>query len=519
MTLIVCGLLSALILNVPSDARASGIFTNAADLAPLPGASAKPSSDWLIQGRASAAAAYRGSTAADLVLDNGLIRRVFRLQPNAATVGFQNLMTGSSILRAVKPEATLSLNGRPWDIGGLVGQPEHGYLLPEWVNQMAAATGAWRCVGFELKRTEAPFQWKRKRHASDLPWPPPGIGIRFLYETPEPDLVGVQVSVDYELYDGLPVIGKWISLHNGSSKPVTIDSFTSEILATAEVESAVDERPFRNWRLPALEMLSDYSFHGMDATTASQTTAWLTDPDYTSQVNYERKMPAVLVSRAPFGPDVIIPPGEEFQSFRTFIVIYDSDDRERQGLILRKAQRALAPWATENPIMMHVRSAKSDAFRLAVDQCVAVGFEMIIYTFGSGLDMENNNPEYLAKIKADVDYAHGKGVEVGAYSLLASRRVSDADDVINPVTGKTGGAIFGNSPCLCSRWGDEYFARIQKFIEATGLDLTRTRRLLSRRPLRIDTASRTPRPERLAMDAMAQNHPVVTSGAGSAVST
>jgi hypothetical protein len=380
-------------------------------------------------------------------------------------------MTGSSVLRAIKPEASVSVNGRSWDVGGLVGQPEQAYLLPEWLDQMGAPTGALRCVGFDLRRTQAPFAWKQKRHAGNSVWPPPGVGVRFKYVFPDPDLAGVEVAVQYELYDGLPVMGKWITLHNGSSKSLNLDGFTSEILATAEVESAVDERAFRNWRLPALDLLSDYSFHGMDATTASQTTVWLPDPEYTSQVNYERKMPAMVVSRPPVGPGLVLKPGADFESYRTYVVIHDSDERERQGLILRKVQRALAPWATENPIMMHVRSAQSAAFRLAVDQCAAVGFEMIIYTFGSGLEMENVSPEYLAKIKADVDYAHSKGIEVGAYSLLASRRVSDADDVINPATGKTGGAIFGNSPCLCSRWGEEYFNRIQKFIEATGLDL------------------------------------------------
>src|SRR5258708_5579301 len=113
----------------------------------------------------------------------------------------------------------------------------------------------------------------------------------------------------------------------------------------------------------------------MDATTASQTTAWLPDPKSTSQVNYEVKSPAPVVSRPPLGPDLPIHPGESFQSFRTDIVAYDSDSRERQGLTLRRAQRALAPWATENPIMMHVRSAQSKVFRNAVDQCAAVGFE------------------------------------------------------------------------------------------------------------------------------------------------
>ena len=280
-------------------------------------------------------------------------------------------MTGGTMLRAVKPEAVVSVNGRSWDIGGLVGQPEMAYLLPEWVDQMHASTGALRCVGFELLPTRAPFAWNQKRHASNTVWPPPGVGVKFHYVFPNPDLSGVDVAVHYELYDGLPVFGKWITLHNGSSKSLNLDTFTSELLATAEVESAVDERAFRNWRLPAIDLLSDYSFHGMDATTASQTTVWLTDPEYTSQVNYERKMPALVVSRPPIGPDLLLKPGEDFESDRTFVVIHDSDERERQGLILRKAQRALAPWATENPIMMHVRSAQSAAFRLAVDQCAS----------------------------------------------------------------------------------------------------------------------------------------------------
>jgi hypothetical protein len=107
--------------------------------------------------------------------------------------------------------------------------------------------------------------------------------------------------------------------------------------------------------------------------------------------------------------------------------------------------------------MMHVRNAETKVFRNAVDQCAEVGFEMIIYTFGSGLNMENEDPAYLAKVKTDVDYAHSKGIEVGAYSLFSSRRIDDANDVINPKTGKPGGAIFGNAPCFGSAWGTNYF--------------------------------------------------------------
>ena len=40
--------------------------------------------------------------------------------------------------------------------------------------------------------------------------------------------------------------------------------------------------------------------------------------------------------------------------------------------------------------------------------------------------------------------------------------------MINPETGKTGGARFGDSPCLGSRWGEDYFRKLRQFFETTG---------------------------------------------------
>jgi hypothetical protein len=85
--------------------------------------------------------------------------------------------------------------------------------------------------------------------------------------------------------------------------------------------------------------------------------------------------------------------------------------------------------------------------------------------------MENEDPEYLARMKDLADYAHARGVELGGYSLLASRRIDEASDVVDPRTGKTGGAVFGNSPCLGSRWGIDYFRKIRSFFEKTGFDI------------------------------------------------
>ena len=43
-----------------------------------------------------------------------------------------------------------------------------------------------------------------------------------------------------------------------------------------------------------------------------------------------------------------------------------------------------------------------------------------LFTFGSGFNMESQDPAYIARVKADVDYAHSKGIEIGGYTLTAS---------------------------------------------------------------------------------------------------
>jgi hypothetical protein len=441
---------------------------------PMSTATAVPraTEDWLVNKVERRAAVYRSAEGRGLILDNGLIRRTFRVALNGATVGLDNLMTGASLLRSVKPEALLTIDGHEYAVGGLQGQPNQAYLRPEWIDALTNDPAAFQLTGLELGKPTARFEWKRRRGAPmSTPWPPSGVAGVFYYTAGVPELAGLRVEVHYELYDGLPVVAKWLAVRNGTGRGVTVDAFQSELLALAEVESIVDDYNPDRWRKPWVELISDYTFGGMGSTSANRTSFWLADPAYTSQVNYNLKTPALLVSRPPIGPGLVLAEGESFATYRTYLLVHDSDARERQGLAVRRFHRAIAPWIAENPLMMHVRSADRTTFRSAVDQCAEVGFELIIYTFGSGLNMENNDPEYLSRIREDVDYAHARGIEVGGYSLLASRRISDEHDVIHPTTGRPGGAIFGNSPCLGSVWGEDYFRRIRVFLEATGFDL------------------------------------------------
>ena len=424
--------------------------------------------DWLVTPVHTPVTLAHGGGGREIILSNGLMSRTFRIAPNAATVSLRNLTTGSEMVRGVKPEATITLDGQLFDVGGLNGQKEYGYLLPEWLDSMTSDPGAFQFTGYDTGATTARFAWPPKRYREDLPWPPKGLRLTLHFAAPAAPARyhGVSVDVNYEMYEGLPALCKWLTVRNGSDHEITLTSFTNEMLAVVEAESSVEESQV--WK-PWIHLQSDYAFGGGTVYTSDHTTRWEPDPQYTSQVTYSRKGPYLLTSRPPIGPDQRIPPGASFDTFRTFELLYDSDDRERQGLALRRMQRVVAPWITENPILMHLTTSDSASIRRAVDQCARVGFEMIILSFGSGFNMESEDPAYLARVKADVDYAHGKGIEIGGYTLTSSREVDPKYQVIDPATNRPG-AIFGTAPCLASAWSDQYFSRLRHFIEVTGLD-------------------------------------------------
>ncbi|MFA5814292.1 MAG: hypothetical protein WC865_01540 [Bacteroidales bacterium] len=631
--------------------------------------------DWLINGEKYISKIVPSSDGKDLVITNGLIVRSFRITPNFATTGIENLVSGQNYLRSVRPEAEITVNGQKFNIGGLSGQPVQNYLLKQWIDKLTNDDESFQFVRYTVENLKPRFDWKIRKDwiSGDPKWPAsgkelivefkapefkvkeapreilysdnfvkmdpvwkiyaspanernsfinegkpgeimanenasvyaervfpedatgvecfvspgtdksstwgPGVALVFsdkiikfnlkpgkgcfgiwdgnreqefgkltdgqsyhlrmkffsnnilcevsedgktwseltkIYcaEVPlsvrigkmdrggnnsdsrnpgnierchikyfsflgkpklnqaEPSMVkGLVVKVHYEIYDGLPLISKWITVHNHSGKSFVLNRFVSEILAAVEGESSVEGET--DWQLPNMHVETDYAFSSMSNRKANNAAVhWMTDSTYTSQVNYALKTPCLLEVRPPIGPEWEIKPGQDFETFRAWELYFDSSDKERKGLTARKMYRTIAPWVTENPVLMHVRSANPDAVKLAVDQCAEVGFEMVIMTFGSGFTMESGDTAYYRKIKELADYAHSKGIALGGYSLLASRSVGTKDDIINPATGKPGGiAYYGNSPCLGSEWGINYFRKIKEMYEATGLDI------------------------------------------------
>ena len=217
---------------------------------------------------------------------------------------------------------------------------------------------------------------------------------------------------------------------------------------------------------------TNYAFNNaMRYDISDQTTHWKTDSSYTSQVNYNFETPCLLEIYPERAPGIELTKGETFKSVRTNELLMDSYDRQRRGLMLRKMYRTIAPWTTQNPIFMHLVSKNDEEVKAAIDQCVATGYEAVILSFGSHLNMEDSSQQNINKWKALAAYAHQKNILLGGYSLFSSRRISDEDDVIDIKTGKPGGAFFGNAPCFGSKWGLAYRDKIKYFFKETGFDI------------------------------------------------
>jgi hypothetical protein len=183
--------------------------------------------DWLVDPTPFKAAVGLSPDQQSLTLSNGLLRRTIRLTPNAATVEYDNPATGQTILRAVKPEAEVTINGRKWAIGGLAGQSCQNYLSPAMLDGMVADSEAFQFIRWEELPLEMRFDWKRHPEwlSREAVWPVPGrhIVLHFAPPAGTPQKLSGVVVLAEEFKDQLA--GRWM-IHASTRHPGT--SFSHE---------------------------------------------------------------------------------------------------------------------------------------------------------------------------------------------------------------------------------------------------------------------------------------------------
>ena len=427
--------------------------------------------DWLVKPITTKANVFQREKEGDLVLYNGLVRRSFKVSPNFACYDFQNMTTGQQLLRAIRPEAKLIIDGKEYNVGGVVGQQEKAYLQQEWMKGFKAGANDFIFTGYTVTDIKPYINWKRTTWAS-VNKQATGKSLAVSFRSAVPSLKDLSVVVHYELYDGIPLVVKWVELINKSSNNIVVNRIVNESLGLVEEESAVVGSPEQMKKQHGIYVETNYAFNNaMRYDISDQTTHWVTDSSYTSQVNYNYQTPCVLEVYPEKVKAVALAPGESIKSPRTHELLMDSYDRERRGMMIQRMYATVAPWTTQNPIFMHLVSRNDEQVITAVDQCAATGYEALILSFGSHCNMEDTSAKNIARWKKLTDYAHSKGILVGSYSLFSSRRINDETDVIDPQTGKPGGAFFGNAPCMGSKWGLAYINNLKYFITKTGFDL------------------------------------------------
>ena len=205
------------------------------------------SQDWLVHPEAtlSTPTELLQPTPTTLVLTNGLISRTFTLTPTFATTGYRNLITGLSYFRAPKAEAQFtSQDGAVFNIGGL-STPFNDALYQPYYYSLTPLPNAFTYLSYHVGPATARFNWRPQRWSEVRDWPPKGLRLEVSFQAPQNDVrvANLTAKVVYEMYDGIPVLQKYLQLTNvaaPSASPAPIDLMEEDGAEEKGVEGGED---------------------------------------------------------------------------------------------------------------------------------------------------------------------------------------------------------------------------------------------------------------------------------------
>ncbi len=395
-----------------------------------------------------------------VIMDNGLVKRVFDLEQNFMTVEYVNQYTGINLLDETNLQADvrMTLNDQYED-----GDSASDYLC--YVGGVDDKVPTFVYDGYTVEeKVKEPYHWEYDERMSppsmkDTKWPADGKSLVVNFKAPEnidPKYAGVKVQVRYEMYDGIPTISKSVNITNEGKEDVIVHRLTTEALP---VPTSLQD---------ALHMDSDMNMgnNNHDRNNGQYIFKQWEDLGNGSglmvsryAIDLENQVNMFKLDNDNFGPNYRLKEGETFESYKLYELFRSSSYFEWQTLEVKKMYRVLFPQTADAPLIYHCISSDPATLRRAIDEAANAGFTMVLMSFGSGINTENTDPAYMAKYKEVFDYAHSKGIMMGAYMMLTARG-----------GGETHNGIWNTMRCINSETSHQTMENTLTFIDHTGLD-------------------------------------------------
>lgn len=298
--------------------------------------------------------------------------------------------------------------------------------------------------------------------------------------------IDLELTLHYELYDGIPLISKWVTAAT-TGKDVILDSVVVEEIGVMPRFGAYlthgSFSPYADGGGSSETHPPPSLLHFKTDQAHGAVCSWHDDfPNSASPVagcpscKDEGAVEPFIQCGYSIGPGAHVNANESFTSFRVLALATDSTDLTRHTLMRHRATQLLAPHTTENPIFFHATKVDDAGFRAVVDQMVETGFEMLIFSFGSGFNLETGDPAYLAKITEQIAYAASKGIEVGGYDLVCLDRGHGGygGNVGDQWVAVEDDGSLSEDACFASGWYDKLHGLVANFINTTGLAMLET---------------------------------------------
>jgi len=365
--------------------------------------------------------------------------------------------------------------------------------------------------GYTINNPSARFNWTAGRRGAptDINWPPLGLSLTtyFTGSTNSP-YAGLDIQVHYEMYVGSPTITKWITV--GTFQNPSYNNLFPILLQGIEVETLYLD--------PDYTPLSPITYPQYDQATAplypsSGKLGILVDYYYAANVTWVADsvnsgntpgsaQPILSVSETPDMEFLLTNTNNNmWTSLRVYEILFDNGPEqgapvsrypasetyygctlgpcvansgsailggitERRGIIMKKFLSLIAPQGLENPLQNHLTASDSNSIRASCTEMASVGWEMLVLSYGSGFDVENTSPAYLAQYQSDIAFCNNLNIEVGGYDLVGwTRDPGRGWEALNADGSNSGDACFG------SGWYDFLLDSILTFREAANLTM------------------------------------------------